>query len=443
MIKFDHAGLGGWGQNARYSSLILKFGEDTTVRLFESMSGGMGVDFLCSFEALFFRVTWILLEKLGLYSLLVSLEPGMKSAELEERCEDFDRINCSDNINTVILNKSIVFTNESYGGLVTLCNCCPSLDLGSRPMLTTFAPNEGKFYKTPVSNYIHLSKLLLGSSVDARTRFKTEASTIEGLKIDVSWTHMFCAMQDSLQIDAVCIVQDDKQHWEQDAASIGLVFSNVHYNIRLRVFPILLGLSRQTWPTVSIPFLTTISPSVKVTCPLRAYASKQHLKVLQGSDTIDHKEKPWLIQITLRWEVTTLPTFTRSPFNSKALLAMSGLANLTSLERGDMYFAGFWNSDLISGLWPYFKTFEQEIFNHNLSNCDAQTQLFAYVHSLFLLNNDDDSQPECEISRASSDSAKRELNPFGSVENGRLSVFVLTADLERVYPGQLRLSLES
>ena len=291
-----------------------------------------------------------------------------------------------------------------------------------------------------------------GPPEDACTQLKTETTTLARRKCGIPFDIMPRVMQDAVKtaralsiqyiwIDALCIIQDDKQDWQREAANMGLVYSHAILTVcALGSSSCHQGFLDRSAAVISIPFQSKIDISIEGSYTLRAHPIKKHQQLLRDSEVLDHEESSWSTRAWTFQEFelsTRILFFGRSrihfmcplktwmegdyytepylqpfgqailafrrgeisreklystwltllerygdrccTFASDKLPAISGLAKLIAEETGDTYIAGVWNSDLISGLlWSYFEALEHASLEHHL-DIFAQTDIPSWT----------------------------------------------------------------
>lgn len=132
-----------------------------------------------------------------------------------------------------------------------------------------------------VSSYVALS-YCWGPADAARTQLKTESHTLQKRKHGIPNQIMSRVMQDAIKttrllslrylwIDALCIVQDDNDDWEKEAASMGQVYSNAALTLcALSSSSCHEGFLQRTSAVFSIPFQSSINSAISGSYTLRA-----------------------------------------------------------------------------------------------------------------------------------------------------------------------------
>ncbi|KAJ4295494.1 hypothetical protein N0V90_007507 [Kalmusia sp. IMI 367209] len=178
------------------------------------------------------------------------------------------------------------------------------LDLGSSEV------DEIQLIETASSSVTHPYVALSycwGPPEEARTQLKTERGTLDERKRCIPFSIMSPVMQDAVRttrtlsyrylwIDALCIIQDDKQDWEREAESMGRVYSNAILTLcALSSSSCNEGFLQRHSSTLAIPFRSSIDPTISGSYRLRAYPlqTEESRGFIKPSHEIDRVQSAW------------------------------------------------------------------------------------------------------------------------------------------------------
>lgn len=155
-----------------------------------------------------------------------------------------------------------------------------------------------------VPQYVALS-YCWGPPDEARTQLKTETFTVKDRKRNILSNIMSRVMQDAVEttralcfqyiwIDALCIIQDDKQDWEREAASMGLVYSNAILTLcALASSSCHEGFLERSVPDISVPFQSSVDPHISGSYTLRPHPAHEDRGFLATPELLDGQESTW------------------------------------------------------------------------------------------------------------------------------------------------------
>ncbi|KAJ4299158.1 hypothetical protein N0V90_004402 [Kalmusia sp. IMI 367209] len=180
---------------------------------------------------------------------------------------------------------------------------------------------------------------------------KATRDTLQGLHVEIPWDRLPRTFQDAIVfarelglsyiwIDSLCIVQDDPDDWQREAARMASIYQNAFLTLAERILsPRFLHFtsSELYWECRSHEFCECGEYSNSLIVGPKAEFASQHVRHAWDAPS------PWYMLVG---EFSALSmTFGRDVFP-----AMSGLVKAWRREEGDEYCAGLWRSSFIEGL---------------------------------------------------------------------------------------------
>lgn len=315
---------------------------------------------------------------------------------------------CKENVSKVqkLLMESDTMQRASFFPTRVLDLGCRSKEGAASPSLIRLIPKE-ELPKdvTELPSYVALS-YCWGAAGHASTQTTLRSNIGDRMRnIDLRTVSM--VVQDAvtvcrtfqvryLWVDALCIIQDSIQDWEQESATMGDIFKEAHFTIGVASSDSCEEsfLSRSL-PVVEFPFLSSISPKVRGTYRAVARGKRDRYDCYDNDfeDLVrsSWRKRGWVLQETFlsqhllifgwnmmhaefkeigqfhrlagtkldydSWRVImSYYSSTRLTFPKDRLPAVSGLAKIYAESLKDRYLAGLWMKDLhIALFWLSFQ----------------------------------------------------------------------------------------